>query len=60
MLGMPDGFMLFDSLIVEFSSTSEMLYPKTIVWLQLIRARAYFYTVLDDPNACLGIVDCSL
>ena len=58
--GRPDAFMLHDSLVVDFFSTSEKLYPKIVVWLQLIRARANFYKVGDDLNASIGVVDCSL
>ena len=59
-LGRPDGFMLFGTLGVDFSSTSELLYPNMKIILRLIRARPNFYTSSDNPNVSLGIVDCSL
>ena len=52
--------MLYIKLGVDFSSTSEMLYPNMKVRLRLIRARPNFYMISDNPNVSLGIVDCSL
>ena len=44
---------------VDFSSTSELLYPNRKKKLQLIRARPNFYMISDNPNVNRGIVDCS-
>ena len=60
MLRRPDGFMLYGKLGVDFFSTSELLYPKMKIRLLLVRARANFYMISDNPNVSLGIVDCSL
>ena len=60
MLSRTDGFMLYGKLGVDFFSTSELLYPNMKTRLQLIRARPNFYMISDNPNASLGIVDCSL
>ena len=60
MLSRPDGFMLYGKLGVDFFSTSEFLYPNMKIRLRLIRARAIFYMISDNPNVSLGIVDCSL
>ena len=60
MLGRPDGFMLYGKLGVDFSSTSELLYPNMKIRLRLIRARPNFYMISDNPNVNLGNVDCSL
>ena len=60
MLSRPDGFMLYCNLGVDFFSTSELLYPNMKFRLRLIRARPNFYKISDNPNVCLGIVDCSL
>ena len=55
-----DGFVLYGELGVDFFSTFERLYPNMKTTLRLIRARANFYMVSDNPNVSLGIVDCSL
>ena len=60
MLSRPDGFMLYGKLGVDFSSTSQLLYPYMKIRLRLIRARPNFYMISDNPNVSLGIVDCSL
>ena len=60
MLRRPDGFILYGKLGVDFFSTSEFLYPNMKIRLKLIRARAKFYMIGDNPNVSLGIVDCSL
>ena len=60
MLSRPDGFMLYGKLGVDFFSTSELLYPNMKFSLRLIRVRPNFYTIGDNPNVSLGIVDCSL
>ena len=44
----------------EFFSASELLFANTKFRLRLIRARRNFYMINDNPNASLGIVDCSL
>ena len=59
-LSRPDGVMLYGKLGVDFFSTSELLYPNTKVKIRLIRATPNFYMISDNPNASLGIVDCSL
>ena len=56
----PVGFMLFGKLDVDFSSTSELLYPNTKIRLRLIRARPNFNMISDNRNVSLGVVDCSL
>ena len=52
--------MLYGKLGVDFFYTSELLYPNMENRLRLIRARANFYMISDNPNFSLGIVDCSL
>ena len=56
----PDGFMLYGKLVVDFFTTSELLYPNTKVRIRLITARPNFYIISNNPNVSLGIVDCSL
>ena len=60
LLSRPDGFMLYGKMGIDFFSTSELLYPNKKIRLRLIRARPNFYTISDNPNVSLGIVDCSL
>ena len=60
MFSRTDGFRLHGKLRVDFFSTSELLYPIMKIRLRLIRARHKFYTISDNPNVSLGIVDCSL
>ena len=60
MLSRPDGFKLYGKLGVDFFSNSELLYPNMKNRLQLIRAGPNFHMISDNPNASLGIVDCSL
>ena len=60
MLSRPDGFTLYGKLVVDFFSTSELLYPNMKVRLRLIRARPNFYMISDNPNVSLRIVDCSI
>ena len=60
LLKIPDGFMLYGNLGIDFLSTSELLYPNMKRRLRLIRARPSFYMISDNPNVSLGIVDCSL
>ena len=52
--------MLYGKMGADFFSTSELLYLNMKVRLRLIRARPKFYKISDNPNAILGIVDCSL
>ena len=52
--------MLYGKLVVDFFSTSELLYPNMKVRLRLIRDRPNFYMNSDNPNVSLGVVDCSL
>ena len=52
--------MLYGKLGIEFFSTSELLHSNMKFRLRLIRARPNFYMISDNPNASLGIVDCSL
>ena len=59
LLSRPDGFMLYGKLGIDFSSTSELLYPNMKIRLRLIRAKPNFYMISDNPNVSLGIVDCS-
>ena len=59
-LSRPDSFMLYGKLGVDFFSTSEFIYPKMKNRLRLIRARSNFHMISDNPNVCLGNVDCSL
>ena len=56
----PDCFMLYGKLGNDFLTTSELLYPKMKVRIRLIGARPNFYTITENPNVSLGIVDCSL
>ena len=60
LLSRPEGFGLYGILVIDFFSTSEVLYPNMKVRLRLIRARPNFYKISDNPNVSLGIVDCSL
>ena len=60
MLSRPDGFLLYGKLGVDFFSTSEFIYPKMENRLRLIRARSNIHMISDNPNVCLGNVDCSL
>ena len=60
LLSRPDGFMLYGKLGIDFFSTSDLLYPNMKIRLRLIRARPNFYKISDNPNASLGIVECSL
>ena len=54
------GFLLDGKLAVDFSSTSDLLYPDVNIRPRLIRARPIFYMISDNPNAIHGIVDYSL
>ena len=58
MLGKPDGLMLYGILGVDFFS-AELLYPNMEIRLPLTRAKLNFYMNCVNPNASLGIVDCS-
>ena len=60
LLSRPDDFILYGKLGIDFFSTSELLYPNMKIRLRLIRARAKFYRISDNPNVSLGIVGCSL
>ena len=60
LLSRPDGFMLYGKLGIDFFSTSQLLYPNMTIKLRLSRDRPNFYTISDNPNVSLGIVDCSL
>ena len=60
LLSIPDGFMLYGNLGIDFFSTSELLYPNLKISLRLIRARPNFYIISDNPNISPGVVDCSL
>ena len=59
MPGRPDGFMLWGRMGVDSFSTSEMLYSNMKIRPRLIRARPTFYTISDNPNVSIGIIDCS-
>ena len=56
----PDGFMLYGKLGIDFPTTSELLYPNMNVRVGLSRPRSSFYMISENPNVCLGFVDCSL
>ena len=60
LLSRPYGFLLYGKLVIDFFSTSQLLYPNIKIRLRLIRARPNFYMISDNPNVSLGIVDCSL
>ena len=60
MLSRPSGLILYGKLGLDFSSTSELLYPSMKIRIRLIRDRLNFYMISDNPNVSLGIVDCSL
>ena len=60
LLNRPDGFMLYGKLGIDFFSTTEFLYPNMKIRLRLIKATPNLYLISDNPNASLGIVDCSL
>ena len=60
LLSRPDGFMLYGKLMVDFFSTSELLYTNMKIRLRPIRDRPKFYLISINPDASLGIVDCSL
>ena len=60
LLNIPDGFMLYGKLRIDFFSTSELLYPNIKIRQRLTRARPHFYMISGNPNVSLGIVDCSL
>ena len=52
--------MLYGKFGIDFFPNSELLYPNMKIRLRLIRARASFYMISDNPDVSLGIVDCSL
>ena len=56
----PDGFMLYATWPMDFSSTSELLYAKTTVRLRLLRARPNSYMSVNITNVGIRTVDCSL
>ena len=56
----PDGFMFYGKLGIGFLITSELLYPSMKARIRLIPARPNFYMIGENPNVCLGLVDCSL
>ena len=56
----PDGFMLYGKLGIDFLTASELLYLNMKVRIRLSRARPNLYTISENPNASLGIVDCFL
>ena len=60
MLSNSDGFMLYGKLGFDFFSTSESLHSQVKNRLRLIRARPNFYMIIENPNVCLEILDCSL
>ena len=55
----PDGLMLYGKLGVDSFSTSGLLYSNMKIKWRLIKARPDFYMISENPNVCLGIVDCS-
>ena len=52
--------MLYGKLVVDFFSTSELLYSNKKIRLRLVRARSKFHMISDNPYVSLPIVDCSL
>ena len=56
----PDGFMLYGKLVIEFLTTSELLYPNMDVRIKQIRAIPKFYMISEKPKVSLGFVDCYL
>ena len=54
-----DGF-LFGKFGVDFFSTSQLPPPNMKFRLRLIRAKANFYMISDNPKIFLRFVDCSL
>ena len=60
MLSRLDFFMLYGKSRVDFSTTYEILYPNMKNRLRLVRANLNFCMTSDNPNVCLGIVDCAL
>ena len=56
----PDGFMLYGKLGINFLTTSELLYSNMKVRILLIRARPNFYMISEKSNVRLVIVDSSL
>ena len=59
MLAGPEDFLLYGKLGINFFSTSEFLFPQLKVRIRLIEARPKLYTISDNLNVSLGIVDCS-
>ena len=51
---------LYRKLRVDFFSPFELLYPNLKIRRRIFTARPNFYKVSDNPNVCLGFVDCSL
>ena len=60
MLSRLDVFTLYGKSWDDFFTTSEIFYPNMKNRLRLIRANLNFYMISDNPNVCLGIVDCAL
>ena len=60
LLSLPDGFILYGKLGIDFIFNSELLHSNENVRLHLFRARPNFYMISDNPNVSLGSVDCSL
>ena len=60
MLSRRNDFMFYGKFGVDIISNSDLSYPNKKNRPRLIRARPYFYTISDNPNVSLGIVECSL
>ena len=60
LLSRHDGFMWYGKLGIDFSSTSEPLYPNMEIRLRPNRARPNSYMISDNPNVSPGIADCYL
>ena len=56
MLSMPDGFMFYEKRGIDFSFTSQLLYPSMKVRLQLLRAKPRFRKINENPSVSLAIV----
>ena len=60
MLSRADVFMVHGKMRVSFFCASELLHPKTIVGLQLIRAGHNFNEFSDNTDLSLAVVECSI
>ena len=56
MLKRPDDCMLYGELGIDFSSTSDLLYPNMKNSLGFVRAGPSFHIISDNPNVNLGML----